>query len=638
MQILIALLLTVVIAVGCFLFWRKRKNQEEEIDAVHVDAFQSLLKHVKTRLALLARDDDIFTSASAADYEIRVHIQEQINEALEKCVYGYPKHCNIIRGYIRDIVATELKTLEDVNKIVDFSDITVLPYNVKWEILVFYLKRSRAKNNERGVCNGRNIISYLTYRYDLDKMKTIDLGDGIARYKREFSKKDLNQILAMEMAERNITITYPDALDILSILLFQRYAGLGIIDTLRYLDCDGFNFGTSGHVRLEDYDDPDELAYTMTNSVWVQANGHWVHYEFLDFGNEHEMARVINQLTTFGSKGQMVEKTPYTVVDDYKGSRIMACRPPAAESWGCFVRKFDNIGTPTLKFLLYKDYVKNAELPATLIQFLMKARQTTAFTGQQNTGKTTLMKAAIKYIPVVNVRVLEMSFELALREIYPEMNIFTVKPTETVTSSQLQDLLKKSDGWLSMVGEVAEDIVAARMIQFSLIGSDFTMFSHHGKNDIGLINGLTNSLVASGEYSDHEVAASTVLDAIKHNVHLGLMDNKRYIEYISEIVKLDENTPYPDIEPVDSTIGALLELVKVQREYATRRTDRVRFESRYIVKFNPATMSYEPGDFYSPEMIRKIMKSLTPEDRTAFLEFYKKWWRPDTLAKEGSGD
>ena len=126
-----------------------------------------------------------------------------------------------------------------------------------------------------------------------------------------------------------------------------------------------------------------------------------------------------------------------------------------------------------------------------------------------------MMKAAIEYTQPCNIRILEMSFELALREIYSDRDVFTVKPTDYVTSSQLQDLLKKTDGYMSMVGEVAEDIVAARMIQFCLIASAFTMFSHHGKDDAGLINGLTNSLVASGEYKNHEVARSTVLDAIK---------------------------------------------------------------------------------------------------------------------------
>lgn len=632
MQVIIGLVLTACIVFGCWRFYNKRKGQAEEIDSVRTDGFQLLLTHVKTRLSLLARDDDDFRSLSAAEYDGRIRIQEQINESMDKCVYGIPRHCSIIRGYIRDIVASEFKDYEALCKIVDFRDLSILPTNIKWEVLIYYLNKSKNLNAAGKLSIHKNVLSYLVKRYDLDTIDNVDLGDGIVRQKREFSAKKLDRILQIEQFERDIEVTYPDALDLMSILLFQRYAGLGVIDSLRYMDLDGFNFGTSGIVRVDDYN-AESFPYKTTNSVWVQNDGTWIHYSFLDFGNEREMARVINQLTAYGTGGQMVEKKPYTVVDDFEGSRITACRPPCAESWGCFVRKFNNVGTPTLQFLLHKNYVSNAEIPDKLIQFLMKARQTCAFTGGQNTGKTTLMKAGIAYTPTVNIRVLEMAFELALRSLYPDRNIYTVKPSDYVSSSQLQDLLKKTDGWLSITGEVSEDIIAARMIQFTLIGTDFTMFSHHGKDDNGLVNGLANSLVACKEYPTHEVALTTVLNAVKHNIHLGFVDNKRVLEYISEIEKEDDVIAYPEIHPVDSIEEAVLELAKVHREFATRVTDRVKFRSRYIVKFNVKTMSYEPGEFYSEQMIHKIMRNLSSEDRKEFLAFFQKYWHSNSVPR-----
>ena len=58
-----------------------------------------------------------------------------------------------------------------------------------------------------------------------------------------------------------------------------------------------------------------------------------------------------------------------------------------------------------------------------------------------------------------------MAPEMYLREIYPQRNILSVQETPTVTAAELQDALKKSDAALSIVGEVATDIIAARMIQ-----------------------------------------------------------------------------------------------------------------------------------------------------------------------------
>ena len=256
----------------------------------------------------------------------------------------------------------------------------------------------------------------------------------------------------------------------------------------------------------------------------------------------------------------------------------------------------------------------------------MRSEQTCAFTGQQNTGKTSMMKAAMADVAMVNIRILEMSFELAIRELYPWKNVLTAKPTDYVTSSQVQDLFKKTDGYLSMVGEVAEDIVAARMIQFCLIASAFTIFSHHAKNDEDLINGLANSLVSSGEYENHDIATSTVLDAIKNNVHLDFVHGERCIAYISEIVKLNEIAPYPAIKRSATIQEAIDQMTMVQREFFTRTTDRVRFKSRKIVVLNPDNMTYEAREGYSPAALRRILTKLQGEDRKEFIAWYRKNW------------
>ena len=288
--------------------------------------------------------------------------------------------------------------------------------------------------------------------------------------------------------------------------------------------------------------------------------------------------------------------------------------------------------------LLNKPMIHNWELPSGLIYYLMRGEQTTAFTGQQNTGKTSMMKAAMADVAMVNIRILEMSFELAIRELYPWKNVITVKPTDYVTSSQIQDLLKKTDGYLSMVGEVAEDIVAARMIQFCLIASAFTIFSHHARDDYSLVNGLANSLVACGEYENHDVAMSTVLDAIKNNVHLDFIKDQRVIAYISEIIKLDEISPYPKLNelwdevknslPKGTSDEAIATCVStaMNREYYTRRTDRVRFDSRKIIVFDPDDMTYKANEGYSEEALQRILSHLQGKDRQNFIRFYKTNW------------
>ena len=331
-------------------------------------------------------------------------------------------------------------------------------------------------------------------------------------------------------------------------------------------------------------------------------------------------------LMAWGTSAPMSEMVPGKVNDMYDGSRVTAFRTSAGECWAIFIRKF-SLSKRTVEDLINNCHPKNAEIPLKLIYFIMRGEVTSAFTGQQNTGKTTMMAAAIAFCRRVNIRILEMSFELQLRELYKDRNIFTAKPGGKFTNSTIQDLLKKTDAYISMVGEVAEDIVVPRMIQFCLVASACTYFSHHGRDDFGLVNGLANSMVASGEYENHDVAISVVLDAIKSNVHLGFWGNNRVIEYISEIIKLDEIAPYPELpDRVESVEEAILSVGRVAREYYTRTTDRVRFESIKIMRFDPKTGSYRPGEWYSPEMEEKIKLKLDDQDLALFGEFYYTYW------------
>ena len=174
------------------------------------------------------------------------------------------------------------------------------------------------------------------------------------------------------------------------------------------------------------------------------------------------------------------------------------------------------------------------------------------------------------------------------------------------------------------------------MLFRSIIASAFTIFSHHGKDDPGLVEGLAQSLVASGEYKDHNVALSTVLDAIQNNVHLNFMDygntKLRYIEYISEIYKEDTVASYPEVtklleeakaafkaENANVLAQCMIAYTSLTREYYTRSTDRVRFSSNKIIVFDRETMTYKPNEWYSPRAFARILSKLHGKDRKSVV-------------------
>ena len=611
-QVILSLVVLAVGAAVVFLLYRARKNERKSADYKSRVTIESLGEYISKELSEFVREDITGTSNSYG-FEAILHRKRTLAVALDECVYGVEKSKNIVMSHIHTILEKIIENEQDCIEIIDFSDLLYIDPLYQWEILIYWVRKTHKTD----------AMNYLCDKYGLAKEREIENEiTGEIQKRCLFDVDFLARVLEEELAGE--TLTYDDMLHVITILVYQTRYGFGVVDTLRGLDVDGFNFGTSGSVRYV-IDGTYSVPYRSVNSVWVQLRAKWIHFSFLDFKREEEMKRVINQLVSWGTSAPMTEKSPYKVNDAFDGARVTAMRPPMGECWACFVRKF-SAGLYNKEKLLNKPYVKNWELPSTLIYYLMKAEQTTAFTGQQNTGKTSMMKAAMADVAMVNIRILEMSFELAIRELYPWKNVMTAKPTDYVSSSQVQDLFKKTDGYLSMVGEVAEDIVAARMIQFCLIASAFTIFSHHAKNDHDLINGLANSLVSSGEYEDHDIATSTVLDAIKNNVHLDFVRGERCIAYISEIIKLNEIAPYPDIKPSDSIEEAIDQLTMIQREYYTRTTDRERFESRQIIRLNPDTMTYEAYEGYSPDALRRIVSKLKGEDKKNFVKWYRENW------------
>ena len=611
-QIVLSLICIAVLTIITVIWVRMRMKERPDLDYTTKITIESLGEMVSQELAEMVRDDDLIV-ASDLRYEAIHKNKKVIADAIDQCIYGVEKAKNVVLAQIRYILERELENEQDCCEVVDFSDLLYLEPNVQWEVLIYLVKKK----------DRQSPMGYINSKYHLSEEKEIknEFYPDQVHKRCLFDYQMLTEVLEKEIDH---TLTYPEMLDILTILVYQKRFGFGVVDTLRGLDVDGFNFGTSGSVRYV-IEGKFDIPYRTTNSIWVQLNAKWIHFSFLDFYKEEEMKRVVNQLVAWGTTAPMTEKTPYKVNDGYDGARITAIRPPAGECWALFCRKFSS-GLYVKEKLLNKPVVHNWELPSELMKWLMKAEQTTAFTGQQNTGKTSMMKAAMADVAMVNIRILEMSFELAIRELYPWKNVITVKPTDYVSAANLQDLLKKTDGYLSMVGEVAEDIVAARMIQFCLIASAFTIFSHHAKTDEDLINGLANSLVACGEYENHDVAMSTVLDAIKNNVHLDFVKGERVVAFISEIVKLDEISPYPDLKKSGSVQEAIDQMTMLQKEYYTRSTDRVRFKSRHIIEFNSDTMTYEAKEGYSPEALRRICNKLKGQDRKDFIAWYRKNW------------
>ncbi|MEQ7052192.1 pilus assembly protein CpaF [Paenibacillus alvei] len=596
--------LCILVLVGALYLRAKRETPDVELsDKLTLD---KLLDIVKYSLADLVKDEN-FSGLADEEFESMYKRRARILDAMRNCVYGIDSAKLIVQDLIRSIISDTLKTEEEVLEVYDFHANYMEP-RIKFEILMYFYKKQF----------GKDALSEMIQEYNLDRERFEIEDKSQASYL--ITNEDIDEIYA----EKNFELTYPVMLDILSIIIYQKYKGFGIIDTLREMNINGFNCGTSGSI-LSALLNKEKKIMKAPRSVWLYFNGKYIHLRFLNFNSEEELRRIVQLLCRYNNPGPLTEKRGYLVNTMYDKSRVLALRPPAAEYWAVFVRKF-TLSDSSLPALIDKPYVNKAFLAIQLVQYLMMGQVTCGFTGRQGAGKTVMMTAAVKYIdPRYTIRVLEMAPEMYLRELYPERNILSVQETEYVSASELQDALKKSDAAVSIVGEVATDPIAARMIQMGQVASIFTIFSHHANLAEQLVYAIRNSLVNAGGFSGNMITAEQqVIDVIRVDIHLNYTtDGRRYIERISEIVKLDVSVPYPDYDKGDP-VHSMNEITK---EYYTRQTDRKTFTTRDILKYNLDTNTYETYDWFTTELTKKMLDVMPLDHVKDFKKFILDNWR-----------
>lgn len=618
-NIALGLLFILIVITITVRFYLKRKKQTVFGKGYVINTFEELVTIVLRDFTEIIKPDRGLMKTSI-EYEASLRNKSRIAQAARKCVYGEENARRTIIKVFHDIIASHLLTLESCYSIFNFEDLETLPPEIKFEILLYCLAPQY----------GKNAVKFLNDTYKWSSPRYI-AQSGLER--REVDYALVDTMFKEQMPYDSLS--YEQCIDVISILVYQNSKGYGKIDTLMQQNIDGLELGTVGAIRYRLLNaNPD---YVTERSCSIQLDAQWIHLSFINFGTVDEIKRlVLNVSNTEGSEALTI-KRPTKVVDMYNGSRVTCIRPNVGATWGLFVRSF-SAGVISVKKWLDKPEVKNWEIVDKLLFYLCQCTENTAVTGQQNTGKTTLMKGLIGYYPYFNIRVTEMSFELQLNEIYPDRNIFCTRNDEFTSATEVQDILKKTDGYLSMAGEIATNEVAANAMQFGLVASQATMFSHHGKDYMGLIEGLTNALLSSGQFNDRDSAQGLVLDVVKHNVHCDFHKKLRVVDYIEEIVKGETIVPYQDIKVSSDVVSAIDQSTALNREFYQRTTDRVRYTSRKIIRFNHETNTYEPYEWYTPERFAIMLDKMPDEHKAGFIQFYKDNWVPVLKARVNSGE
>lgn len=614
---------------GTVAWYFKSASTKEMKEVEEFSKISDVLELVKTEVVELLREDTT-VGVTAEEFERLYRRKTHITLALKQCVYGVDSAKVIVIDIIRGIINARVPEAT-ITRLLGLTDDVEPTTHIKWEMLLYKYKRTYGKKALEKIIE--------KYEWGVEKPSTelgsedlyayyVTLTEFETLWEEEFAGcfDWTNPNPAANLFDIN------QQLDLLAILIYQQYKGFGILDTLNEMDINGYNVGTSGAILdTSAKKSQGESKQLATNAVWCQYKGKFIHLRFMNYGSQEELRRIIQLLLRWGSPGPITAKRGYLVNTMYDQSRIMAMRPPVSEYWACFVRKF-TLSDNTPEFLIASPGVKRPDLPLGLLKFQMLGEVKQGFTGRQSSGKTTLMRACVRYIdPRYTIRILEMSSELYLRETYQTRNILSAVETQHTSATEIQDAFKKSDGAVSIAGEVATDEVASRMIQFSMTGSVFTFFSHHANRAKDLVLTLRNSLVNAGGFNNMLTAEQQVVQAVRLDVHLDFdVSGKRFVERITEIIPLEEGIEYPDkYDPEDpSSINKLTE------EYYKRQTDRISFTTRDVLRYDRATSTYYVVNRFTEETEEHIRKRLDKRKLEEFDLFMLDNWGPREGTKE----
>ncbi|WP_091020723.1 ATPase, T2SS/T4P/T4SS family [Paenibacillus amylolyticus] len=513
-------------------FLREKNARVPEQESFTIDM---LIEKVKNSLHELSHSQLADAGLHEEEYRRRINQRAEMRKALKGCVSGSISDKTYVKNLIGDLLTRSIGlNKSNVDEVILFAEPDLLTIQDRFEI-VFYLYQQQF---------GVDALSRMIDTYDLGRLRMEEgTDDGGSYY---ISEEDIQYVFECEYRE----LGFREKTDIIVQRIYQHYKGFSVVDEIRDQRIDGVSGGVSGMLDavhnmglrkpaswndlldqgLEDDTHVEPLS--GMESVWIFYKGKSIHLSFLSFGSIRELKRVCQNIYKYNYPGQLSEASGYKVNEMKDGSRVVVVRPPFAESWAFFVRKFD-IPNASLEQLITGN---NADLPIILLQYLMKGSRITAVTGAQGSGKTTLLMAMVKHIYAsYTLRVQEMAFELQLRRIYSRRNILSFRETEHISGQQGLDLQKKTDGTVNILGEVASDEVAAWMIQMSQVASLFTLFTHHAKTFRDLVFSLRNSLLKTGMFQHEHIAEEQVVSVINFDVHMKKdAEGRRYIERITE--------------------------------------------------------------------------------------------------------
>lgn len=602
------LILLILCVIGYFVYRYYLSLSNERDDDIFKDDFKdvkTLTEKISREFSMMLKQDIREKNMTKAEYEQKNRSKAALRASLKEAAYGNGKAKKTIKLYIKNMLIDPSMHYgideNTIDEIIPFAKTNELKSQDKFEILLYIYYNN--KLDEDGKPLKQDGFKQMMKDYNLFEPETVN-GEKVY----DFSKNRLDYVFEKVMETERLT--YNDKLEILSQRIFENYKGFGAIDILFDTGCDEIDAGVSG-IPKDGYDisnNAKDLKFRY-QSIWVMISGVNMHLSCISFGSQEELIRVVQNIYKYGANKVLSKKQGYVISTMKNGSRITVVRPPFAESYALFARKFDSAKSIAPESLIVGE---NAIIPLTLIKWLIKGQRNIGITGAMGTGKSTMLKSLIRYIdPTFTLRIQEISAELNLSYAYPDRNIVSFQETESIKSQEGLNLQKKTNGSVNIIGEVAEAIQANFVVQTAMVASLFAMFTHHAKTSYDYVMAIANNLLdpVVGIYREKKEAVEMAAKILHIDMHLENRKGDRYVERITEIIPTKE-MDYP------SDNDAKASAHDDEKEFYKRLTDRRMFIERNLVEFHDG--EFVLMNLPSEEMQKEIKLKLTTEEEKEF--------------------
>lgn len=466
----------------------------------------------------------------------------RLRQALHQCSLGSEKDRLFVKEFIKEIISEHLCLSEkELFTLLPARQENSLNAQDCFEVLLYCSLRRYGKDG----------LAHLCRKYHLPReQKGVCAGKEALQEDALCGGYEISERELRDMARKErMDFTYPDLLELLAQRVYQELYGFSFCDRLisQEVAVDGVCAGSG--------------------AVYVMLLGKKICLSFLSFASENALARVVRKLSRNHPQTQLSRRNCAMVLGLQNNVRVTLARPPAAEGWNFYVRKFNTISAGELTELLTDE---NAKLAISLLRILVKGCVNLVITGEQASGKTTLLKALVRFIDgKYSIRLAEGAFEMHLGELYPKRNIFTMQEYGQMQLDGILSLFKKTDTDVTICGEINEPQTAEAFVQIAQSGGRFTMCTSHHNTTERLICYMRNALLKGAGFGSEKVATEQVVEALHFDVHMETDKNgHRYIERITEIER--QEAGYRLNEILVFSDGAYQTVGSIGREHRQR--------------------------------------------------------------------